>query len=90
MPKPLLRAPRAGDGSRLARIWLDGAAYFAVIDPTLFQIPATEGLAEWLEHLALHITPEDAYMPPNSTAMSLAISGLPFDPRSGFRPTDAA
>jgi GNAT superfamily N-acetyltransferase len=61
-PPPVLRTPRAGDGSRLARIWLDGAASFAAIDPSQFQVPSSAGLAEWPEDRALHSPPEDTYM----------------------------
>jgi GNAT superfamily N-acetyltransferase len=35
---------------------------FVAIDPTLFQVPATDGLAEWLEDRALHSPPEDTHM----------------------------
>lgn len=54
--------PRAGDGCGLAQVWLDGAAFFAAIEPKLFQVPASAGLAEWLERQALTITAEDTYM----------------------------
>ncbi len=49
-------------GGGLAHIWLDGAAFFAAIDLKLFQVPASEGLAEWLERQALTVTAEDPYM----------------------------
>jgi hypothetical protein len=62
MRQVVLRPLRAGDGGGLARVWLDGAAVYAAIDPTLLQVPATEGLAEWLEHVALRPTTEAKYM----------------------------
>ncbi len=62
MPQRVLRAPQTSDGSGLARIWLDGATSFTAFDPNLFQLPATDGLAEWLERLALQVTAEDTYM----------------------------
>ena len=49
MPNIVIRAPRAGDGEGLAEVWLDAAAYYASLNPELFQVPSREGLAEWCE-----------------------------------------
>jgi GNAT superfamily N-acetyltransferase len=57
----LIRAPRAGDGDGLARCWLDAAAYYATLNPDLFQIPQADGLAQRLEEWLLNITSEDAH-----------------------------
>ncbi len=45
----LIRAPRAGDGDGLARCWLDAGAYYAAINPALFQVPQADGLGQWFE-----------------------------------------
>lgn len=48
-----VRAARPGDGARIAAAWLSAAAYYANLDPTHFQVPDTEGLADsWEEQLA--------------------------------------
>ncbi len=44
-----IRAPRAGDGDSLARIWLDAAKYYAGLNPELFQVPRADGLDDWCE-----------------------------------------
>jgi GNAT superfamily N-acetyltransferase len=56
----LIRPPHAGDGDGLARSWLDAGAYYAAINPDLFQIPQADGLAPRLEEWLLSITSEDA------------------------------
>jgi len=45
----LVRPPRAGDGTGLARCWLDAGAYYAAVNPALFQVPEADGLGEWFE-----------------------------------------
>jgi len=40
----------------LARSWRDAEAHDAELDAELFQAPAAEGLASWLEEWALHAT----------------------------------
>ena len=57
----LIRAPRAGDGDGVARSWLDAGAYYATLNPDLFQIPQADGLAQRLEEWLLSITAEDAH-----------------------------
>ncbi len=41
-----LRHLRPGDGAGLARCWLDAGASYAALNPTLFQVPAADGLAQ--------------------------------------------
>ena len=48
-----IRAPHAGDGDGLARGWLDAGAYYAKLNPDLFQIPEVDELAHWLEEQVL-------------------------------------
>ena len=43
------RPPRPGDGEGMARVWLSAGAYYASLDPALFQVPSTDGLAESFE-----------------------------------------
>ena len=57
----LIRAPRAGDGDGLARSWLDAGAYYAHLNPDLFQIPQADGLAQSFEEWLLSMPSEDAY-----------------------------
>jgi GNAT superfamily N-acetyltransferase len=44
-----IRPPRPGDGDGMARVWLSAGAYYASLDPALFQVPSTDGLAESFE-----------------------------------------
>jgi GNAT superfamily N-acetyltransferase len=44
-----IRPPRPGDGAGMARVWLSAGAYYASLDPALFQVPSTDGLAESFE-----------------------------------------
>jgi len=55
-----LRPPRPGDGAGLARCWLDAGASYAALNPTLFQVPAADGLAQSLEDRFLHLAVNDA------------------------------
>jgi len=55
-----LRPPRPGDGTGLARCWLDAGASYAALNPTLFQVPAADGLAQSLEDRFLHLAVNDA------------------------------
>jgi len=41
-----IRPPRPGDGEGMSRVWLSAGAYYASLDPALFQVPSTDGLAE--------------------------------------------
>jgi hypothetical protein len=61
MSEPLLRAHRMGDGPGLARVGLDGAAWYARVDPARFHGPAPGGLADSLEGLALRAAEQDAW-----------------------------
>jgi len=56
----VLRRPRPGDGSGLARCWLDASASYAALNATLFQVPAADGLAQSLEDRFLHLADNDA------------------------------
>src|SRR2546423_14241577 len=56
-----IRATRAGDGGGLARSWLDAGAYYAHLNPDLFQIPQADGLAQSFEEWLLSMPSEDAY-----------------------------
>ena len=45
----IIRSPRPGDGADLARAWMDAGRYYAELAPETFQVPDTEGLAEYME-----------------------------------------
>ncbi len=55
-----LRPLRPGDGPALARCWLDAGTSYAALNPTLFQVPAADGLAQSLEDRFLHLAATDA------------------------------
>ena len=63
-----LRLPRPGDGAGLARCWLDAGASYAALNPTLFQVPAANGLAQLLEDRFLHLAANDALVSVADTA----------------------
>lgn len=44
-----IRPARPGDGPGFARAWLDAGRYYARLDPASFQVPASDGLAEWFD-----------------------------------------
>jgi GNAT superfamily N-acetyltransferase len=44
-----IRPLRPGDGNDLAQAWLDAGVFYARQNPEYFQVPAIEGLAEWLD-----------------------------------------
>ena len=44
-----IRPPRPGDGEGMARVWFSAGAYYADLDPALFQVPSADGLAESFE-----------------------------------------
>ena len=44
-----VRPQERGDGTALARAWLDAGRYYAALDPQTFQMPASDGLAEFFE-----------------------------------------
>jgi GNAT superfamily N-acetyltransferase len=54
-----VRAARPGDGPDLARGWLDGSRYYTALDPERFQVPESDGLAEWFEELLARPRSED-------------------------------
>jgi GNAT superfamily N-acetyltransferase len=45
----IVRSPRPGDGAQLARAWLEAGRYYAELAPETFQVPETEGLADYME-----------------------------------------
>jgi GNAT superfamily N-acetyltransferase len=45
----VVRPAQPGHGTGLAQGWLDAGSYYAALDPELFQVPASEGLVEWME-----------------------------------------
>jgi GNAT superfamily N-acetyltransferase len=51
MRKPILkiREFQPGDGEGLAQVWVDAGRYYSELDPQRFQVPNTDGLAEWTE-----------------------------------------
>ena len=63
-----LRPPRPGDGPALARCWLDAGASYAALNPTLFQVPEADGLAQSLEDRFLHLAATDALVVVTDTA----------------------
>jgi GNAT superfamily N-acetyltransferase len=54
----LIRPLRPGDGNDLVQSWLDAGIYYTRHNPEYFQVPETEGLAEWLD-AALTATSDD-------------------------------
>src|SRR5262245_59229355 len=58
----VIRALQAGDGEGLARCWLDAAAYYAKLDPELFQIPDRDGLAQWCEDWSSNADEEHSHL----------------------------
>jgi GNAT superfamily N-acetyltransferase len=44
-----IRERRPGEGAELARSWVDAGRYYAALAPDTFQVPATDGLAEYLD-----------------------------------------
>ncbi len=57
----LVRHPRVGDGTILARCWLNAGAYYAAVNPTLLQVPEADGLGQWFEE-RLDATSDDRRM----------------------------
>jgi GNAT superfamily N-acetyltransferase len=49
MTKPGIRSAKPGDGEGLASVWMDLCDYYAEMDPDIFQIPQSSGLAESFE-----------------------------------------
>ena len=45
----VIRPAQPGDGTDLARGYLQSCRYYAQLDPEAFQVPATDGLTEWME-----------------------------------------
>jgi GNAT superfamily N-acetyltransferase len=43
-----IRRHRPGDAAELARGWLDAGRYYAALAPDTFQVPESDGLAEYL------------------------------------------
>lgn len=57
-----IRPPRARDGEGMARVWLIAGAYYADLDPALFQVPSADGLAESFEaSIEARSTDPDSY-----------------------------
>ena len=56
-----LRPPRPGDGPALARCWLDAGASYAALNPTLFQVPAADGLAQSLSGSPAKVRRSDSH-----------------------------
>ncbi len=54
-----IRPPRAGDGESLARTWLDAAHFYANLNPELFQVPDSDGLAQWCEEWTVNAVSSD-------------------------------
>jgi GNAT superfamily N-acetyltransferase len=44
-----IRDARQDDAEELAQIWLEFARHYAALDDEAFQVPAEEGLADWIE-----------------------------------------
>jgi ribosomal protein S18 acetylase RimI-like enzyme len=62
MSEITIRKSRAGDGAGCARLWRELGAFFASLDPRGFQVPAAEGLAEWLEGVIATIAADEAQL----------------------------
>jgi GNAT superfamily N-acetyltransferase len=57
-----IRVPQAGDGEGLARVWLDAANYYVRLNSELFQMPETDGLAQWCEDWVMPSESEDNFL----------------------------
>jgi GNAT superfamily N-acetyltransferase len=55
----IVRPARPGDGADLARGWLEGSRYYTALDSERFQVPESDGLAEWFEELLARPRTED-------------------------------
>jgi GNAT superfamily N-acetyltransferase len=55
----VVRPARPGDGAGLAQSWLDAGSYYAALAPELFQLPASQGLVEWVEERLARPRPPD-------------------------------
>jgi GNAT superfamily N-acetyltransferase len=55
----VVRPARPGDGAGLAQSWLDAGSYYAALAPELFQLPASQGLVEWVEERLARPRPSD-------------------------------
>jgi GNAT superfamily N-acetyltransferase len=55
----VVRPARAGDGEALARSYLQSCYYYSQLDPEAFQVPATDGLTEWMEASLQRPRPHD-------------------------------
>jgi ribosomal protein S18 acetylase RimI-like enzyme len=58
----LIRPFRPGDGGGLARAWLDAGLHYTGIDPELFQVPDSNGLAAWFEGSMTGPEPENSFL----------------------------
>jgi GNAT superfamily N-acetyltransferase len=59
MHEIVVRPAQSGHGTGLAQSWLDAGSYYAALDPELFQVPASEGLVEWVEERLARPRPPD-------------------------------
>lgn len=57
-----IRVPQAGDGSGLARTWLDAANYYVRLNSELFQMPDMDGLIQWCESWSMPSDSEDNFL----------------------------
>jgi GNAT superfamily N-acetyltransferase len=59
----VIRSPQIGDGSGLARTWLDAASYYIQLDADRFRVPEADGLAEWFEESSVQTpVPDHAFL----------------------------
>ncbi|WP_194898621.1 GNAT family N-acetyltransferase [Catenulispora pinisilvae] len=49
-----IRESRAGDGVAGAEVWREMGSLFTATNPDTFHVPASEGLAEWIEEIHTH------------------------------------
>ncbi len=59
-----IRQSHSGDGPGCAQVWHEAGAFFAQLNPNLFQLPSPDGLADWFEqvHLAHHEDPSRLFL----------------------------
>lgn len=55
-----IRASRVGDGAACAALWQEMGSLFTEMNPHTFQVPSSEGLAEWFEEINANCRGDEA------------------------------
>jgi hypothetical protein len=53
-----IRPARPGDGDGCADVWMDVGRYYNALDPQIYQVPSSEGLAESFERRVANAEPD--------------------------------